>query len=71
LIYTTFVKELTSNIDFLFTDSKFDQPSKFPILSLDEVNVTVDENKISTTLEIEDVNFSFTDIYVVKANDLP
>ena len=33
--------------------------------------VTVDENKISTSLEIEDVKFSFTDIYVVKANDLP
>jgi hypothetical protein len=54
-----------------FTDSKFGQPSRFPILSLNEINVTVDENKISTSLEIEDVNFSFTDIYVVKANDLP
>jgi cell shape-determining protein MreC len=71
LIYTTSVNELTSNIDFIFTDSKFGQPSRFPILSLNEINVTVDENKISTSLEIEDVNFSFTDIYVVKANDLP
>ena len=70
LVYTTSVKELTSNIDFIFTDSKFNQPSRFPILSLSDVKVIIKDNKIISNFEIEDVRFSFTDIYVVKVNDL-
>ena len=71
LVYTTSVNELTSNIDFIFTASIFDQPGRFPIVSLSNAEITVDENKISSNLDIEEISFSFTDIYIVKTNDLP
>ena len=71
LVYTTSVNELTSNIDFIFTASIFDQPGRFPIVSLSNAEITVDDNKISSNLDIEEISFSFTDIYIVKTNDLP
>ena len=71
LVYTTLVRELSSNIDFIFTDTRFDQPSRFPIVSLTDAKITTDDNKISSTLEINNASFSFTDMYIVKINDLP
>ena len=70
-VYTTSVNELTANIDFIFTASIFDQPGRFPIVSLSDAKITVDDNKISSNIDIEEISFSFTDIYIVKTNDLP
>ena len=70
-VYTTSVNELSSNIDFIFTASIFDQPGRFPIVSLSDAKITVDDNKISTNLDLEKISFSFTDICIVKTNDLP
>ena len=70
-VYTTSVNELTSNIDFIFTASIFDQPGRFPIVSLSDAKITVDDNKISSNIDIEEISFTFTDIYIVKTNDLP
>ena len=70
-IYTTSVNELTANIDFIFTASIFDQPGRFPIVSLSDAKITVDDNKISSNIDIEEISFTFTDIYIVKTNDLP
>ena len=70
-VYTTSVNELTTNIDFIFTSSIFDQPGRFPIVSLSYAKITVDDNKISSNLDIDEISFSFSDIYIVKTNDLP
>ena len=70
-VYTTSVNELTANIDFIFTASIFDQPGRFPIVSLSDAKITVDDNKISSNIDIEEISFTFTDIYIVKTNDLP
>ena len=71
LVTTTSVNELTSNIDFIFTASVFDQPGRFPIVSLSNAKITVDDNKISSNLDIKEISFSLNDIYIVKTNDLP
>ena len=41
------------------------------MLSLSDAKITVDDNKISSNIDIEEISFSFTDIYIVKTNDLP
>lgn len=70
-VYSTLFKEYPTNIDFIFTNSKFGQPSKFPIVSLLNSELIIEDNKISSKISIQNINFSLSNIYIVKPNDLP